>query len=383
MKVATVATPAVPGAATARTPTSPAADARAPGPVVNAHNEWDLLEEVVVGSADGAHVPGWSPMIAATAPEDQRGFFQRLGGRPFPAEVVDAARRELDGLAELLHREGVVVRVPSPLDHSRPFATPDWESGCGMYAAMPRDVLLVVGDEIIEAPMAWRCRYFEVNAYRPLLTEYFRAGARWTAAPRPTLRDEQFLPAEEAAGLHSAPPYMVTEYEPTFDAADFIRCGRDLFAQRSHVTNELGIEWLRRHLGPAYTVHVLEPDDPHPMHIDATMLPLAAGKLLLNPERLPEVPPQFRDWDVRFAPPPNPHGDRHLFMSSAWVSMNLLSLDERRVLVEEKETELQAMLRGWGMEPVPCPFRSFNALGGSFHCATLDVRRRGGLQSYF
>jgi glycine amidinotransferase len=130
-------------------------------------------------------------------------------------------------------------------------------------------------------------------------------------------------------------------------------------------------------------VHVLEPDDPHPMHIDATMMPLAPGKLLVNPERLPEVPPQFRSWDVRAAPPPNAEGARRLYMSSAWVSMNLLSLDERRVLVEEKETELQAMLRSWGMEPVPRPFRSFNALGGSFHCATLDIRRRGGLQSYF
>lgn len=25
---------------------------------------------------------------------------------------------------------------------------------------------------------------------------------------------------------------VVTEFEPTFDAADFIRCGRDIIAQR-------------------------------------------------------------------------------------------------------------------------------------------------------
>lgn len=383
MESPAAAAPPVPTAAIAQPPANARPDARTPAPVVNSHNEWDPLEEVVVGVAAGAHVPAWSPMIAATTPEDQCGFFQQLGGRPFPAEVVDAAKRDLDALAERLHREGVVVRVPRADEYSRPFTTPDWESSSGLYAAMPRDVLLVVGDEIIEAPMAWRCRYFEVHAFRPLLTEYFRAGARWTAAPRPTLRDEQFLPEEEAGGLAAAPPYMVTEYEPTFDAADFMRFGRDIFAQRSHVTNDLGIEWLRRHLGASYTVHVLEPDDPHPMHIDATMLPLAPGKLLLNPERLPQIPPQFRDWDVRFAPQPNPHGDRRLYMSSAWVSMNLLSLDERTVLVEENETELAEMLRGWGIEPVPCPFRSFNALGGSFHCATLDVRRTGGLQSYF
>ena len=70
-------------------------------------------------------------------------------------------------------------------------------------------------------------------------------------------------------------------------------------------------------------------------------------------------------------------------MSSDWIAMNVFSLDERRVLVEREESALIAVLTGWGFEPIPCPFRGFNALGGSFHCATLDVRRRGDLQSYF
>ena len=54
---------------------------------------------------------------------------------------------------------------------------------------MPRDFLLVVGDEMIESPMAWRCRYFEYEAYRPLLRKYFNEGARWTAAPKCTMED--------------------------------------------------------------------------------------------------------------------------------------------------------------------------------------------------
>ena len=61
-----------------------------------------------------------------------------------------------------------------------------------MYAAMPRDILIVVGDEIIEAPMAWRSRFFEYRAYRPLLKEYFRRGAKWTTAPKPLMSDELY-----------------------------------------------------------------------------------------------------------------------------------------------------------------------------------------------
>lgn len=62
----------------------------------------------------------------------------------------------------------------------------------GMYAAMPRDILLVVGNEIIEAPMAWRARFFEYRAYRPLIKEYFRKGAKWTTAPKPTMANELY-----------------------------------------------------------------------------------------------------------------------------------------------------------------------------------------------
>jgi glycine amidinotransferase len=85
---------------------------------------------------------------------------------------------------------------------------------------------------------------------------------------------------------------------------------------------------------------------------------------------------------MRYAPPPQGTPRRPFLMSSRWISMNLVSLDETRVVVEEQETELAAMLKGWGFEPIPCRFDAFNLLGGSFHCATLDVRRRGVLRSY-
>lgn len=61
-----------------------------------------------------------------------------------------------------------------------------------MYAAMPRDILLVVGNEIIEAPMAWRARFFEYRAYRRIIKEYFNCGAKWTTAPKPTMADELY-----------------------------------------------------------------------------------------------------------------------------------------------------------------------------------------------
>ena len=62
----------------------------------------------------------------------------------------------------------------------------------GFYGMSPRDVLLIVGDEIIEAPMAQRHRFFEYRAYRSLVKEYFNRGAQWTAVPKPLMIDEHW-----------------------------------------------------------------------------------------------------------------------------------------------------------------------------------------------
>jgi len=58
-------------------------------------------------------------------------------------------------------------------------------------------------------------------------------------------------------------------------------------------------------------------------------------------------------------------------------------LDEQRVIVEENQVPLIAMLKRHGFKPIPCGFTDYLPFGGAFHCATLDIRRRGVLQSYF
>ncbi|MEU4559446.1 amidinotransferase [Actinoplanes sp. NPDC023936] len=352
-------------------------------PAVSSYNEWDPLEEVIVGVMDGAAVPEWDVAVEATMPARSEQLFRNSAGRPWPAEHAAAAVAELEGFANTLTGLGVRVVRPDAVDHRRPFATPNWRSPGGLYSAMPRDLLLVVGDTIIEAPMAWRSRYFEIDAYRGLLTDYFRRGARWISAPKPQLTDDIYDAGYDTERPYESGRYLTTEFEPTFDAADFIRCGTDIFAQRSHVTNQLGIDWVARHIGEEYTVHVIDVTDPSPMHIDASFMPLAPGKLLLNPNRVKSAPAMFDSWDIRYAPDPALPKDHELYMSSAWVSMNVFMLDERRVVVEAGEQPLIDLFADWDMEPVPVPFRNVMRFGGCFHCVTADVRRQGTLRSYF
>jgi len=351
--------------------------------VVNSYNEWDLLEEVIVGVIDGAMVPPWHVTLEATMPEKQWDFYRQNGGKPFPKERIEAAKRELDEFVHILEAEGVTVRRPEVREYSKPYSTPNWESQCGLYAAMPRDVIFVAGDEIIEAPMSWRSRHLEINGYRPLLKEYFHKGARWTSVPRPELSDELYNYNYKEPNGNGHINFVINEFEPTFDAADFIKCGKDIFYQKSHVTNNFGIDWLIRHLGDTFRFHEVKANDKSPMHIDATFMPLAPGKILVNPERILSLPDMFESWDVIYAPQPCMSEDHMLYMTSRWINMNLLMLDHQRVIVEKHEHAMINELKKFGLKPIPCQFQDFNSFGGSFHCATIDIRRRGELQSYF
>jgi glycine amidinotransferase len=354
------------------------------GPVMS-HTEWDPLEEVIVGRLEGATIPSNHVTVTFNVPALTARLYRLVAGRKYPRWMVRLAQKELNGFIALLEAEGVRVRRPEPVDFSRPYRTRHWRSR-GFCTACPRDGFLVVGDEIIETPMCWRSRYFEGDAYRPLFKEYFQGGARWTAAPRPELSDELYDEAYRIPVPGAPMRYVINEFEPVFDAADFVRCGRDLFVTRSNVTNASGIEWLRRHLGDGYRIHEIESRCRQPMHIDSTFMPLAPGKALVNPDYLDveRLPKALKGWDILVAPRPDPPTGimSKISMCSPWTSINVLMLDERRVVVDASQPTLIRALKDWGFDPLPLPFLSYGPFGGSFHCATLDIRRRGTLQSY-
>ena len=174
--------------------------------------------------------------------EKHLNFFKQNDRKPFSLEFVKKACEELDNLSNVLKQEGVTVRRPVKLSNEgKIFETPDFSSS-SMQIAIPRDLLLVIGDEIIEAPMAWRSRFFEYRLYRPLLKEYFDKGAKWTTAPKPLMSDDLYdleYAEKRERERHSLTlekkRFMTTEHEPCFDAADFWKAGSDIFAQRSQV----------------------------------------------------------------------------------------------------------------------------------------------------
>ena len=251
-------------------------------------NEWDPLEEVIVGTARGARFPNADPSTQLAEYPDRP--LSDIPQGPFPADLLEEAEEDLETFASVLRQADVTVRRPEVWDHGQVFSTVHWSTP-GYYNYCPRDILLTVGDQIIETPNVIRGRSQETFSYRDLLLEYLASGSRWYSAPRPMLLDELF-----ASDPDKPTPLNL---EPAFDAANVLRFGRDLLYLVSATGNEMGGHWLQSILGSDYRVHFMQ-DVYFGSHIDSTLVALRPGLVLANPERLNEttLPPFLKEWEV-------------------------------------------------------------------------------------
>jgi N-dimethylarginine dimethylaminohydrolase len=343
---------------------------------ISVHNEWDPLEEIIVGRAQNAQVPRPDPGIFAVD-YLHCGKLENIPSGRYDARVIDETEEDLDLLVSALGKCGVVVQRPAVADHGVAFKTPHWESD-GQYNYCPRDLLLAVGNTLIETPMVFRARFFESLSYKDLLLEYFKSGARWISAPKPRLLASTYLP--------SRPPGTpaITNDEPLFDAANVLRMGKDLLYLVSDSGNRLGARWLQDAVGEQYRVHVLD-NLYSGVHLDSTILLVRPGLVFLNADRVSprNLPAVFKNWEVVYFSDIVDSGTPDSgALSSKWIGMNILMINPRLAVVDRAQVPLIRALERHGVDVIPLVLRHGRTLGGGFHCVTLDVRRKGPLQDY-
>jgi len=344
--------------------------------LVSVHNEWDPLEEMIVGIADGAQVPVPDRGLFAVDYADHLDSPEEIPVGPYDAQVIEEAAEDLDALAAALRQQGVTVRRPAVTDQTRSFGTPEWTTN-GYYNYCPRDVLLPIGQTMIEMPLVLRSRYFEPFAYREILLDYFRSGANWISAPKPRLPDETYNVRPESGSI-------LNDLEPVLDAANVLRMGRDILCQISCSGNMLGCQWLQRVLGDAYRVHPVA-GVYDGTHLDTTITLVRPGLVVLNPERIrpDQVPAVFRNWEIIWCPEMVDTGYSWSYpRASIWQGMNFIMVNPTLAVVNELQLPLIKELEGHGVEVLPLKMRHARNLSGGFHCVTVDVRRKGQLEDY-
>jgi N-dimethylarginine dimethylaminohydrolase len=342
-------------------------------------NEWDQLEEVIVGNPLKARFP--TPDLSTQLAEFPDRPLSEIPRGPFPQRIIEETEEDLNEFVGILEGLGITVKRPETWPHDASFSTINWQSQ-GYYNYCPRDVLLVIGDHIIETPNVIRSRAQEAFSYRTLLLDYMKSGAKWYSAPKPMLLDSLF----EGVDLDKPTP---RNDEPAFDAANILRFGQDLIYLVSATGNEMGGEWLQTMLGDKFRVHFLK-DVYYGSHIDSTFVALRPGLILCNPARVNEdtLPKILKQWKVIYSPPMEDTDRfdtayRSKCIGSDWIDMNSFSISPKLVVVDRHQTALMKLLEKEGLDVIPLELRHSRMLGGGFHCVSLDVRRKGTLQRYF
>ena len=389
---------------------------------INSHNEWDTIKEIIVGSAKGT--------LATLTWGNEKNINQKdiekakaLAKKACPTWFYDEVNEDLQGLANKLTSFGVLVHRPHIFDLSKIYSSPDWNSTSNNVYNV-RDLNLVVGNNLIESPSQSRNRYFETMALYPIFYKYFEEGFRWIAGPKPRLnydsltpyyRDEKerILSGEDKrhidlTGGRIETIHRLSENEILFEAANTLRMGKDLLYLVSSSGNEKGAKWLQSILGSEYRVHITK-DIYRSSHIDSTILCLRPGLVLINSARVKEknCPKIFDKWDKLYfsdvAPTTEselkfqkevrePIGkelismgfETNLFgMSSPWVGMNVLSVNQSTVIADERQVELIKLLEKNKFNVIKLRMRHIYTQGGGIHCATLDTVRDSKLENYF
>ncbi len=342
---------------------------------VHVYNEWDPLEEVIVGRAENAQIAKCDKGLFAVEYRDLGLPYQVPSGL-YPEQCIAETIEDLDTLVRELEKLGVTVRRPEIFDHARMFATPDWNSD-GQYNYCPRDIFVCAGDAIIEAPMTLRARQYETLSYKPILLDYLRSGAKWLSAPKPRLLDSMYKIPQKDWEL------AIQEIEPLFDAANILRIGRDILYLVSDTGNRIGAQWLQSALGSEYRVHAYD-NIYTGSHIDTTLALVKPGVVVACADRISKenLPPLFRKWDVIYMNDVYDVGFTNIPYASKWIGLNFLMITPALAVVDKNQVALIKELEKRGVDVLPLQLRHSRTMGGGFHCVTMDVRRKGALEDY-
>ena len=335
--------------------------------MVSVNNEWGKLREIIVGTIDNANMPTHGKDLhcinyatETEIPKDEIGFWDK--------QVYDETQEDLENLSNLLTDIGVKVHRPSSIDTQKVVSNGYWET-TQYYTFCPRDTVTVIGNNILESPMSLRSRQFETDCFRDIFIEKMEEGANWVSSPKPRLLDSMYQ-REDLSKI------TLNNHEPVFDAANILRCNNDILYLVSNTGNLKGAKWLQNFLGKDYKVHTIENVYSY-IHIDSTIALLREGLCLLNPERVNEnnIPDFLKSWDKIWCPPMVDIGYHKTIRASVWIGVNLLSVDENTVIVDNRQIDLIKELKKYNIDTLDSKIRHSRTLGGSFHCVTTELSR--------
>lgn len=332
-------------------------------PSVN--NEWDELKTVILGTAANAQIPPFKDKSLhaidyANYTEEQ---FKSIPTEKYPTRVIEETAEDLFAIEETLVKLGVnVLTIDNTISNK--------QYNDSYYDYCPRDSMLIIDDKVIATPMTLRQRRDEADKYKTIFNE-----SSWVEFPKPIMTDKMY------SLIDLSKPTLMDGPEPVFDAANILKANYDILYLVSNTGNAAGAKylesWVKTNISDKYNVHMIDNVYAY-IHIDTTFVLLREGLALCNPARVnsKNLPNFLKKWDCIWAP--EPYATQVMpdwCPASPWLGMNILSINENLVMVEEHQVSLMKFLKKYNIESIPIKLRHARTLSGGPHCITLDVVR--------
>lgn len=378
------------------------------------YSEYAPLERVILGSVDEYKPACWAwKSVNNVTPE---GFSQAQAfcDSAIPNEILDEVSEDLLNYASVLKKLGVEVIRPPRIGRT-PILETEFFYSYGRDLYNMRDLHIVFGSRILASAPSQPNRIAEIADLREFLVRVSReSDLEYIQSPSPTLKSDPVYPnVRNAAGdLVSAEEalaprlgsitqeiwHRLTEDEVLFDAANIVRSNDSALYLISSTGNAKAFRWLHSII-PDFDFQ--QTDVYRSSHIDSTILPLDPDTYLVNSVRVNSnnLPDSLKGKrilffeDVASIPPSeiNFHREYRAVasskiealgfqtnlseMSSPWAGMNVLSINQKTILVEANQVHLMHLLEANGYEVIPIKMRHAYTMLGGLHCTTLDLVR--------
>lgn len=295
---------------------------------ISSSNEWDQLKSVIIGNASyhnwPVNCPDFRRLEAETIWKETP-----VPCGPASQTVIDEANEDLENFSNFLKKQDIEVYRPTELNFQE-------RDGFGTYC--PRDRLLVIDNDIIDVPMAYRSRDMEIECYDFLEVTFIKGQGR-------------------------------------FDAANICRLNDDLLFLISKSGDYQGYKWLSDYYSNTKRIHAVNFYEG--FHIDSTIVPVREGLVVLNANRINEdnIPDVLKTWDKIWIHEMTHRDFVDYPYASNFIGMNFLAISPDSVVCCPKQDDLRRQLEKYKVNSHGIELRHSRTLGGGHHCVTLDLVR--------
>ena len=335
--------------------------------IINSYSEFQPLEEIVVGR-------GYPPEYVD--------FVEDVEIRENLQKIFIEIEEDFQNLIKVFESRGVTVRRPTILTKLE-FERNPWQ----LPPLTPRDRQIVLGQKLV--------RVGTHGSFASIFDHY-----------------KQVAPDQILDPFEQDPDCVINGAS----ASCIFRMGRDVWLDCSEWFTEEQADWVINHgfTEPGYRFHKMVTDG----HSDCVFSILKPGVILTSfHDAGVAYQTDFPGWDMyrvqnpsmeRFmdfrnelhpgatwwvpgrdnAPRFSQFVDQYLnewtgCMHESVFDVNCVSIDEQHVVFACYNKEVFDYCSRNGIEPILCDLRHRFFFDGGTHCATLDIRRRGGMEDYF